>query len=101
MNTCPHCRARINPLRALLRWRHYRCGRCGQLSRLPENQRLVLVGVNVALIMIFIFAVGRHWHLWQRVGLYVVVSTIVQEAIASIFMQFEPVKRDVKHEDVV
>ena len=98
MNTCPHCGAHINPLRALLRWRHYRCGRCSQLSRLAENQRLILVGVNVVLIMIFILAVGRQWHLWQRVGLYVLVSIIVQEAIASIFMQFKPVKTDVKHE---
>jgi hypothetical protein len=84
-----------------LRWRDYHCGRCGQFSRLPENQRFVLVGVNVALLFLFMFAVGRQWQLWQRVTFYVLVSIIVQEAIAQIFMRFEPVKRDVKHEDVV
>jgi hypothetical protein len=75
--------------------------RCGQFSRLPENQRLVLLGVNLALLSLFILAVGRQWSVWQRVSLYVFASLIAQEAITQIFMRFEPVKRDMKHEDVV
>ena len=94
MNTCPHCRVPINPLRLLLTWRRYRCGKCGQFSKLPISQVLVLALVNAMLVMLFIFTVGRQWHLWQRIGLYLIVSILAQKMIVWLFMRFDPVRKD-------
>jgi len=99
MNACSHCRARINLLRFFLQWRDYRCGRCGQRSRIPENQRLVLPLVNVVVTLIFLFAVGRQWQLWQRIALCLLVSLIVQTAVAGIFLRFTPAQEPGKPED--
>jgi len=49
---------------------------------------------NAAFVVLFIFTVGRQWHLWQRIGLYLVVSIIAQKVITWVFMRFEPVKTD-------
>lgn len=50
---------------------------------------------NAALVVFFIITVGRQWHLWQRIGLYLIVSIIAQKLITWLFMRFEPVNRDV------
>src|SRR5690348_610879 len=94
MNTCPHCRASVNPLRLLLAWSRYRCGRCGQSSRLSSRQSAMLGLFNVALVVFFIFAVGRQWPLWQRLGLYLIITIIAQKLITWLFMRFEPLKTD-------
>jgi hypothetical protein len=86
----------MNPLRLLLGWSRYRCGHCGQSSRLSQKQALLLGSFNAALVVFFIFAVGRQWHLWQRVGLYLIVSIIAQKLITWLFMRFEAVNKEVK-----
>jgi hypothetical protein len=92
MNICPDCKAPLNPLRLLLARGRYRCGHCRQTSKLSKKQALALGLFNAALIVFFIFAVGRQWHLWQRIGLYLIVSIIAQKLITWLFMRFEPVK---------
>jgi hypothetical protein len=52
----------------------------------------------LGLLFLFMFAVGRQWHTWQRVTLYVIVSIVAQQAISQIFMRHVPVKKDVKHD---
>jgi hypothetical protein len=84
----------VNPLRLLLAWGRYRCGRCGRSSKLSQKQALVLGLFNAALIVFFIFAVGRQWHLWQRIGLYLIVSILAQKLITWFIMRYEPVKND-------
>jgi hypothetical protein len=49
----------------------------------------VLGLLNCVLIVFFIFAVGRQWHLWQRIGLYLIVSLVAQKAITWFFMRFQ------------
>src|SRR5215472_15283043 len=94
MNTCPHCKAKVTPHRLLLAWRRYRCARCGEFAQLSQNQALFLGLFNAALGVFFIFAVGRSWHLWQRVGLYLVVTILTQKLITWFFMRFVPVKSE-------
>ena len=49
---------------------------------------------NAALVVLFIFAVGRQWQLWQRIGFYLIVMILAQNLINWLFMRFEPLKKD-------
>lgn len=60
-----------------------------------QKQALVMGLFNAALVVVFILTVGRQWHLWQRIGLYLIVSIIAQKLITWLFMRYEPVKREV------
>lgn len=92
MNTCPHCNARVSPLRLLFIGRHYHCGRCGGLARVSEKQSLVIPAVYSAVIFPFILLLPREWSIWTAAGLFVVLSISYVLAIC-FFVRFEPAER--------
>ncbi len=97
MSMCPHCKAKIQPMRLFFSWRwsSYQCLACGGYSEIPARDRMLFSGLPAGLSVLPLGLLLYSMHL-DGVALYLsvafgatVVVLIITQLLAR-FARFEP-----------